>query len=1018
MWKRIVKKTVKWVLVVFSIFFLLILTVPLLFKKQIKEKLISEIDKNVNAKVNFADLSFSSFKNFPHFTATLEEANVVGVNEFKDDTLAFAKEINISIDLLSLLSGNSMEINSIGLESPMIFVRILPNGRANYDIVKQKSTSTHKDSASNFEIAIDSWNISNGRLIYDDKLQKTYVEVGGLNHEGSGDFKSEVSDLDITTKVSDLTLMYAGIKYFDKKIFKADLNMEMNFKEKEFTFKDHTFQLGHFKFGFDGFFKLLENGYETDLTFVVKETDFKNLLSLLPGIYQKDMDGIETKGEFTSNGFIKGVYDVKAKRVPAYHIDLKVFDAMFKYSHLPKAIENIDFDLVADNPDGNPEHSSFDLKTFHFELDKEPVHGSISVKGSENMQILADIRLKADLSDLEGIYPMEGLILKGVISSDIKVNGIYNVKANKLPAYHAEFKVHDAMLKYAHLPKAIDKITFDLVADNPDGELEHNAFDLRTFHFEMDHEPVHGNILIKGVKDMYVKADLKLKADLAQIEKMYPIDSLILKGIVASEIKVDGRYNDSLKLFPKVDAFITLEKGYIKSMASPLDMDSIHLDAELINSTGKVADTRISLNNMTFLLDEEPFVMNGTISNMKDYDYKFKIDGLLNLEKFTQLYPIPDTKIKGTMNFDLTTEGSLAKIEAKQFNSLRSEGTLEVKNMSYHSTEVAFPIHVDDALFTFDADKIILSRFKAEFGKSNVILSGHLYNYMPYLLKPGAPIKGDLTLYCDTIDMNEWFPSSVSSSTVQATAPDTTKQVLVIDPAMDFTIDSDIKMLKFGGMDISHLDGEIRIKNGVCTLNETGFNALDSKFVLSGDYDTRNEKHPLFDLKIDVDKLDINKAYRMFVDPKGTAPAEGNFSTKYAIKGELTPDFSPIYSTLTGGGKIVIDSVSVKGMKIMNHLKNVSKKEEFNNPSLNDVSIDTEIKGGKIFLSPFTFKASKFLTEVEGWQGFDEKMEYLIKLSVLPFSKVKIPVSISGSAHKPVIKMGKGFSNADLEGLQ
>ncbi len=1012
---RIVKKTIKYTLVTLLILIIAVVSVPMIFKDEIKTKVLKEIDKNVDALVNFSDLSFSSFKNFPHLAITLHNVNIVGLGDFKGDTLASAKEVSVSIDLFTMLKGNGFEINNIQLEDPLVYALILPNGKANYNIVKPDTTTVKTKST--FEIDIDSWEINNGRLVYDDKLQKTYIEVGGLFHKGSGDFKSEISDLDITAKVSDLTVMYNGIRYFDKKLFAADLNMEMDLKEKKFTFKDHNFQLGKFQFGFDGYFKLLDNGYQTDVTFVVKETSFKNLLSLIPGIYHKDMDGIETEGEFTCNGFIKGVYDVKDNRVPAYHIDLKVFDAMFKYSHLPKAVENIDFDLVADNPDGNPEHTTFDLKTFHFEIDKEPVHGSISVKGSETLKILADIKVKADFTELENIYPIKGLVLKGNITSEIKIDGIYNPKTKQLPAYHIDLKVSNAMLKYSHLPKAIDKINFDLVADNKDGKPEDATFNLKTFHFELDKEPVDGTVFIKGMKDLNITADIKLKADLAQIEKMYPIDSLVLKGIIASEIKINGRYNDSLKLFPKVDAFITMEKGYVKPMGSKFEMDSIHINAELINNTGKVSDTRISLNNMTFLLDDEPFVMSGTISDLKDFNYNLKVDGLLDLTKLTHVYPIANTTVKGTMDFDMTTSGSLAKIEAKQFNLLKASGTLEVKDMSYKSSDIAFPIHVDDALFTFDADKIILSRFIAEFGKSNVKLSGHLYNYMPYLLKPGSSIKGDLTMLCDTIDMNEWFPSSVSSNTVQTTKVDTSKEALLIPPTIDFTIDSDIKMLHFGGMNIANLNGEIKIKNSVCTLNETGFNTMDSKFVLTGDYDTRNPKHPLFDMEINIDKLDINKAYHMFVDPKGTAPAEGNFSTKYAVKGELAPNFSPIYSTLTGGGKIVIDSVQIKGMKIMHHLKNVSKKEEFNNPALTDVTINTEIKGGKIYMSPFTFMASKFLTEVEGWQGFDEKMEYLIKLSVPPLNLVKIPIHITGTSEKPIIKMGKGHTAEDLEKL-
>lgn len=103
--KRILKKTVKFLLIALLVLFILIVTVPLLFKAQIKTKLIAEIDKNINATVNFNDLSFSSLKHFPHFTASLENVSIVGVGDFKNDTLAYAKEISVSISLFSILKG-------------------------------------------------------------------------------------------------------------------------------------------------------------------------------------------------------------------------------------------------------------------------------------------------------------------------------------------------------------------------------------------------------------------------------------------------------------------------------------------------------------------------------------------------------------------------------------------------------------------------------------------------------------------------------------------------------------------------------------------------------------------------------------------------------------------------------------------------------------------------------------------------------------------------------------------------
>jgi hypothetical protein len=692
---------------------------------------------------------------------------------------------------------------------------------------------------------------------------------------------------------------------------------------------------------------------------------------------------------------------------------------MFKYNHLPKALEKINFGFVAENKDGDPEHTHYDIKDLHFEIDKQPTHGNLSVRGSEKMHITGDLISSLDLAEVEKFYPIEGMIMKGKLSSEIKIDGDYHDSLGLVPAFNASIKVQDAMFKYKKLPKSIDNISFHLLADNADGMADHTNFKMPVFHFEVDKNPVHGNISVKGIKDMFVNADILLKADLSHIEQIYPIKNTTLKGILNSEIKIDGRYNDSLKLFPKADVFIALEKGYVKSKSLPVEMDSIHINAEVTNSTGKIEDTRVSLNNLTFLLDDEPFVMSGNVSDLKDYNYDLKIDGLLDIGKLTQLYPIASTTATGTMDFDLVTKGSLTLIETKQYEQLKAKGTLDVKNVSYKNADIAFPIHVDDALFTFNSHKIELTRFKAEFGKSNVSLTGHLYNYVPFIFKKDAVLKGDMKMICDTMDLNEWFPSTASTETVSTTPASTSKaQVVVIPENFGFVFDSDIKMVKFGNLDIANLDGEIKIKDGMLTLTETGFNTLDSEVDISGDYSTKDKAHPTFDLDVKVAKMDFNKAYKTFVDPKADCPALGNFSATYSIRGEVTPDFSPIYSTLNGKGKIVIDSVSVKGMKLMNHIHKKSKKDEFKDPTLSDVTINSEIKKGKFMMYPFTFQVSKFLTEVEGEQSLEDySINYLIKLSVPPFNKLKIPMSITGTTDKPVISMGKGFNDSDFEKL-
>ncbi|MEJ0055149.1 MAG: hypothetical protein WDN75_05510 [Bacteroidota bacterium] len=97
-----------------------------------------------------------------------------------------------------------------------------------------------------------------------------------------------------------------------------------------------------------------------DITFKSPENTFKSLLSLVPGMYTKDFKTIDTKGVLIFAGFVKGTYS--DKQMPAFNLDLKINDAMFKYPDQPTAVNNINMDLLVDNKDGVIDNTRIDLK--------------------------------------------------------------------------------------------------------------------------------------------------------------------------------------------------------------------------------------------------------------------------------------------------------------------------------------------------------------------------------------------------------------------------------------------------------------------------------------------------------------------------------------------------------------------------------------------------------------------------------------------------------------------------------
>jgi hypothetical protein len=136
--------------------------------------------------------------------------------------------------------------------------------------------------------------------------------------------------------------------------------MLMDKKDYKFTFRENMITINHFKFGVDGNFTLLNNGYDMDLEFASSESSFKNIVSLVPGVYKHDFKHIKTDGDIAFKGFVQGVYSDSLQTIPRFHVDVKVKDGMFKVDTLPTPVKNIQLDLAIDNKYGSMDSVTID----------------------------------------------------------------------------------------------------------------------------------------------------------------------------------------------------------------------------------------------------------------------------------------------------------------------------------------------------------------------------------------------------------------------------------------------------------------------------------------------------------------------------------------------------------------------------------------------------------------------------------------------------------------------------------
>jgi hypothetical protein len=283
-----------------------------------------------------------------------------------------------------------------------------------------------------FSIGIDHWEIVDGELVYDDKSIPYSLSLKGLNHTGSGDFTQDQFDLNTHTVADSVSTAMGSLEFLTNKHAEVDAVISISENISKFTFKDNKAKVNDFAMSFDGWFKMNPDNYEMDITFKSPENSFKSLLSIVPGMYTKDFNNLETKGDLSFAGAVKGAYS--DKQMPAFKVELQVKDAMFKYPALPTAVNNINVDLLIENADGNMANTMVDLKNLHLDFGSNPVAAKMRIENLRDYRMNADVTAKLDLAELNKMFPMDGMEMKGLFTVKAKAQGVYDSLRKIIPA--------------------------------------------------------------------------------------------------------------------------------------------------------------------------------------------------------------------------------------------------------------------------------------------------------------------------------------------------------------------------------------------------------------------------------------------------------------------------------------------------------------------------------------------------------------------------------------------------------
>ncbi len=608
-----IKKILKFTGIFLFVVILAAIAIPYFFKDQIVAAVKEDINKSVNAEVDFADVSLSLLSSFPDFSFGIKELSVIGVDEFAGYPLVKAKAVNLSLDLMSVISSDSpIEINSVELVQPEIKIKVLKNGHANYDIAKTTSEAeTTESSDLNFVVQLKKYEIEDGVFVYDDRPGSVYVSIEDLDHSGKGAFTQDIFDLATQTSIGQLTAKSGGVTYLKRAKADMDITFNADIPNAKYTLKDNQVKLNALTLNADGFIQMLDDKINLDLKYDAPKNNFKNFLSLIPSAYTADFQDVEANGALQFNGFVKGTYNLISGALPAFQLNLKVDNADFKYPDLPLGINGINTVAKINSPSSDLDKMMVDVSNFSMKLANNPFEASVKLWSlMSDPNIDSKFNGTINLDELSKAFPIEGVKkLNGLISSNLTAKT--SMSAIDLQEYEKVDMSGD--LRIENMDYQAEGTPPIKIADL---QMNFNPKNVKLDNF--DAQFGKSDIKASGTLDnfiAYFAPDKTMTGKLTLRSKVFDANEWISAGST-EEPAPDPLESDSLVSEDVFDRFDFTVDGAI----GKLYYDVYELkDSRLV---GNVTPNKAEVTEFQTKIGESDFEMTGTITNVFDYLYE------------------------------------------------------------------------------------------------------------------------------------------------------------------------------------------------------------------------------------------------------------------------------------------------------------------------------------------------------------------------------------------------------------
>ncbi len=715
------KKTKKIVLWVLSILLLLVTTPILLviiYQKEIKEKIVSELNKHLKAKVYIDpdDIDFTFIKTFPKAAVSFKNVTVMGcLPDMQNDTLLKAESIYLLFSIKDIWNKNYV-VNELSIKNAALKAFINKEGSPNYEIWKSaEKTDNAKGKTTDFKL---------NKIVLDDfiftyKNQKSKLKFASVFKQVtfSGNFTEASYELNLNAKGFISTLKSNKITYVKNKNITIDLAALVN--NTTYTISKADIALNKLVFSVNGNLTNADTTMQGRIFCKGKNIDIQSVLSLLPETLHHKIKDYESNGTFYAEANIEG--NLMNYNDLAIKSSFGINNAGITYTPLKTKLNEVNFSGSFEKQKQKTE--ILVLKNISATQNKNYVSGNLTCKNFNDPHLTFNAKGKYNLQDLFSMVPVDTLASsKGIIDFDLQ--GEVNTrdlssKKNDAGFVNGQIRLTDVELTFKNgkdiqIPEGLVKVEGETVStenlkiihQSSSLLISGQASNLLNYLFkENQNLNINANITspLININDFLYKS---AEGNTGQVSQKNKKITVINKTISASiKLNIDKIYFNS---FTAKNFIGLLELNNRKILARNFSFAAFNGDITL-NGMADVSDTNfLKINCATNIIDVDIQKMFSQLNNLgqstisdknlrgratAQIDFSAVWNDRLVCNESSILAGADIAITKGEL-IDLTALESLSKyIELKElkhikFSTLKTRVDIKNKLLSFSKTEV------------------------------------------------------------------------------------------------------------------------------------------------------------------------------------------------------------------------------------------------------------------------------------------------------------------------------------------